>query len=176
MGLIITSNISHTQSPTTFKYQSKTFKICLPVCQFDFNKIPLAPPGSKGIIHTKSSNRTSWNLNGKIGYYTGPAPNHHRCMTCYLPSTNKEIISNTLVFISHTISIPAITTDNFLTQAASDIVTPLAYPPSDILSSLQIGDSVKNGLLQLATLLNRNQITNTVITNKKNKEIMQQQQ
>ena len=38
-------------------------------------------------------------------------------------------------------------------------------PPSNIASTLQIGDSTKNGLLQLATLLHTNQITNDVINN-----------
>ena len=105
--------------------------------QFDFNKTPLAPPGPKLVIHTKPSNRASWDLNGKIGFYTGPAPNHYRCMTCYIPSTRTEIVTDTLIFIPHTIPIPTITIDNFLTQAASDIITLLTYPPSNIPSTLQ---------------------------------------
>ena len=88
-------------------------------------------------------------------------------MTCYLPSTNTEIINDTLVFIPCTIPILSITTDNFLIQAASYIVTLLTSPPSNIPTSLKIGDSVKNGLLQVATLFNTNQITNEVITNQK---------
>ena len=137
VGLNITLNTSHTQSSTPFKYQSKLSAYTYFFGQFDFNKTPLAPP----------SNRTSWDLNGKIGYYTGPAPNYYICMTYYLPSTNIQIISNTLVFIPHTIPIPTITTNNFLTQAASGMVTLLKCPPFYISSSLQIGNSVKNAIL-----------------------------
>ena len=86
-------------------------------------------------------------------------------MTSFIPSTRTEIISATYVFIPHTIPIPTITIDNFLTQSASDIIMLFTYPPSNFSSALQIGDSIRNGLLQLATLLNRNQKTNTVINN-----------
>ena len=127
--------------------------------QFDFNKTYLAPPGSKVVIHINPSNRASWDLNGKIGFYTGAAPNHYRCMICFIPSSRTEITTVTLVFVPRTIPIPTINTDNFLTQAASDIITLLTCPPSNIPLTLQIGDSTKNGLLQLATLLNTNQIT-----------------
>ena len=82
--------------------------------QIDCNRTALSPPDSKVVIHTKPSNRVSLDLNDKIEYYTGPISNHYRCITCYLPSTNIEIISNTLVFIPHTIPIPTIATTNFL--------------------------------------------------------------
>ena len=52
---------------------------------------------------------------------------------------------------------------------ATDIITLLTCPPSNIPSILQIYGSTKNGLLQLATLLNRNQITNEVINNQERK-------
>ena len=95
------------------------------------------------VIHTKLSNRESWNLNSKIGFYTGPVPYYYRCITCFIPSTRTEIVTDTLVFIPHTIAIPTITTDKFLTQAESNIITLLTCPPSNIPSTLQIGDSTK---------------------------------
>ena len=55
-------------------------------------------------------------------------------------------------------------------------VTLLTCPPFNIPLSPQIGDSVKNGILQLAKLLERNYITNTTITNQEKNEILQQQQ
>ena len=36
---------------------------------FDFNATPLAPPGTKVIIHSKPGNRASWDANGKEGWY-----------------------------------------------------------------------------------------------------------
>ena len=49
---------------------------------FDFNRTPLAPPGTKVIIHDKSTKRVSWAYHGQIGFYIGPAFEHYRCMTC----------------------------------------------------------------------------------------------
>ena len=90
---------------------------------FDFNQIPLVPPGSNIIIHSKPSKRSSWGLNGKITFHVGPAPNHYSCMTCFNPVKKQEIISDTLVFIPHIIPKPSVNLNNFLHQAASDIVT-----------------------------------------------------
>ena len=89
---------------------------------FDFNRTHLAPPGSKVITDNKPSQRLSWDLNGKIVFQVGPAPKRYRCMTCFNQITKNEIISDTLVFISHTIPIPSVNINNLLRQAASDIV------------------------------------------------------
>lgn len=131
--------------------------------QFDFNSTPLAPPGTKVIIHSKPGNRASWDPNGKVGYYVGRASKHYRCMTCYNPQTRSEIVTDTLVFIPHTIPFPHITTDDFIRQAASDIITLLTHPPPLSHPSLSVGDTTKNGLLQLATILNRNSVDNSTI-------------
>ena len=42
----------------------------------DFNRHPLAPPGTKNIIHLKPSNRPSWSFYGRMGWYIGPATSH----------------------------------------------------------------------------------------------------
>ena len=41
--------------------------------QYDFNKNPMAPPGSKILIHTKPSHRSSWAFHMTQGWYIGPA-------------------------------------------------------------------------------------------------------
>jgi hypothetical protein len=40
---------------------------------FDYNKTPLAPPGTKVIIHKKPDHRGSWSPHGLKGWYVGPA-------------------------------------------------------------------------------------------------------
>ena len=65
----------------------------------DFNKVPLAPPGTKVIIHKKTGTRLSWEYRGKQAWYVGPAHNHYRCFRCYVPDTNQEIVVDTLTFI-----------------------------------------------------------------------------
>ena len=77
-------------------------------------------------------------------------------MTCFNPITKKVIISDTLVFSPHI--------NNFLRQAASDIVTVLKTSQPILPTSLQTGNHVSSGLFQLVTILKTNQINN-ILTN-----------
>jgi hypothetical protein len=45
---------------------------------FDFNRTPLAPPGSRIIAHKKPDQRASWDPHGLDGYYLGTALDHYR--------------------------------------------------------------------------------------------------
>jgi hypothetical protein len=45
---------------------------------FDYNKTPLAPPGTKVIIHEKPQQRKTWDPHGTEGWYLGPAMEHYR--------------------------------------------------------------------------------------------------
>ena len=54
----------------------------------DFNRVPLAPPGTKVVVHTKPGNRKSWEYHGKEGWYIGPAFQHYCCITVYMPETH----------------------------------------------------------------------------------------
>jgi len=69
--------------------------------EFDYNKTPLAPPGTEVIVHEKPKQRGSWDDHGIKGWYLEPAINHYRCYICYLPSTNGERISDTVEFFPH---------------------------------------------------------------------------
>ena len=123
---------------------------------FDFNATPLAPPGTKVVSHNKPATRASWDMHGSEGWYVGPALRHYRCVTCFMPETRREIVSDTVTFIPQKIVFPKVTTDDFLRQSASDIITLLTQAPPSTLPSLQAGDSTRNALLQLATILHAN--------------------
>ena len=121
---------------------------------FDFNATPLAPPGTRIILHLKPEKRPSWGFHGEDGWYIGPSLKHYRCVKCFIPQTGREKDADTVEFFPHSIPFPIETTDSCLRQAATDIVELLrkrkpSYP------SLQYGDEVKNALSQIATLLNR---------------------
>ena len=49
---------------------------------------------------------------------------------------------------------PNVKIDDFLIQAATDIVSLFTNPPTNMIPSLQVGDSTQNALLQLAEILN----------------------
>ena len=123
--------------------------------EFNFSATPLSPPGTKVISHVKPEVRNSWDLNGQSGWYVGPAMSHYRCVRIYFPATKSERICDTVRFIPHDIPFPKITTDDYLKQAADDIISILTRPPSSTTPSLSAGDPVRNALLELATQLNR---------------------
>ena len=47
---------------------------------YDFNKSPLAPPGTCLIVHNKPGNHTSWGNNSTTGWYIGPSLHHYLCI------------------------------------------------------------------------------------------------
>jgi hypothetical protein len=44
---------------------------------FDFNKTPLAPMGTKVLVHLKPDQRPSWAYHGTEGWYVGPSMEHY---------------------------------------------------------------------------------------------------
>eukprot|EP00957_Ditylum_brightwellii_P102669 7824159-Ditylum_brightwellii.AAC.1 len=50
---------------------------------FDFNRMPLAPPGTQDIVHKKPKVRKNWAAHGVDGWYVGPAPHHYCCYGCH---------------------------------------------------------------------------------------------
>ena len=50
---------------------------------FDFNKIPLAPPGWKVAIHENIDTRGTWAPYGLEGWYIGPDMDNYRCHQVY---------------------------------------------------------------------------------------------
>jgi hypothetical protein len=90
---------------------------------FVFNKTPLAPLGTKVVVHLKPDQRASWAYHGEEGWYVGPSMEHHRCVKCHLPTTSRERDVDTLQFFPKQIPFPKTSTeDYYLKQAASDIL------------------------------------------------------
>ena len=123
--------------------------------EFDYMKTPLAPPGTKCLVHAKVSQRGSWSPNGEEGWTISYSPEHYRCIKVYFPKTRSERDCDTITFFPTVIPYPEVKLEHFLKQAASDIITILTTPPSTTTPSLQAGDTTKNALLDIATILHR---------------------
>ncbi|KAL7527155.1 hypothetical protein ACHAWF_008701, partial [Thalassiosira exigua] len=54
---------------------------------FDYNRTPLAPPGTKALVYNDPTNRRSWEQHAKDGWYVGPAMAHYRCKRFWIPET-----------------------------------------------------------------------------------------
>ena len=123
--------------------------------EFNFNATPLAPPGTKVLMHKQVDNRTSWGPHGREAWYIGPSLNHYRCVKCFVTDTRKELDSDTVTFFPKNIKFPAVTTDDFLRQSALDIISILSHPPPSTVPTLEAGDETRNALLKIAEALHR---------------------
>lgn len=122
---------------------------------FDYNSTPLAPPGTKVVVHQKPQVRASWDPHGIVGYYTGPAMHHYRCYTCFIPKTRAERITDTVTYIPANIPIPQFTAQDHLQQALDNILNIIKNPPKNM-PFLTSGDNTTNALRIIAEILNRN--------------------
>jgi hypothetical protein len=66
--------------------------------QYDFNKAPMAPPGTRIIAHETPSRRRTWAPYGQDGWYIGPALEHYRCYTVFITKTRGNKIVETVEF------------------------------------------------------------------------------
>ncbi len=73
---------------------------------FDFNKTPMAPPGTKVIVHEKSGQRLTWDPHGTEGWYLGPALEHYRCYRVFTNKTKAEQTIDTVEFFPQHTKVP----------------------------------------------------------------------
>eukprot|EP00957_Ditylum_brightwellii_P120811 9214743-Ditylum_brightwellii.AAC.1 len=76
----------------------------------DFNKVPLAPPGTRAVIFDDPSKRASWAPHGTGTRYVGPAPEHYRCLTFYVPAMRSTRITDTAEFSPVHTKVPKLST------------------------------------------------------------------
>ena len=72
----------------------------------DFLRHPIAPAGTRVLIHDKPGVRSSWTPHGVPGYYLGPALQHYRSYRVWSSATKATRISDTLAWFPHGIPIP----------------------------------------------------------------------
>jgi hypothetical protein len=58
--------------------------------QYDFNRAPMAPPGTRVIAHETPGRGRTWAPHGQDGWYIGPALEHYRCYTVYITKTRSN--------------------------------------------------------------------------------------
>jgi hypothetical protein len=95
---------------------------------FDYNKTPLAPPGTKVIIHEKPDHHGSWSLHGLNGWYVGPAMEHYRVHRVYCSTTGHERISDTVEFFPKYCKVPGLSSADTAMITALDLTNALMDP------------------------------------------------
>jgi hypothetical protein len=95
---------------------------------FDYNRTPLAPPGTKILIHEKPNQRRSWDPHGVEGWYLGPATYHYRCYRVYVNQTRAERITDTVEFVPQAIEMPFPTPTEIAIEATKALIHTLKDP------------------------------------------------
>jgi hypothetical protein len=122
---------------------------------FDFNATPLAPPGTRVVVHVTPDQRANMAPHGVDGWYVGPSTEHYRCYKCYIPSTAGVRDALTVDWFEHDIPFPKVTTDEYLRQCATDMLTLIQDKTTNPIPSLTYGCNVTNAYIQIAQILKR---------------------
>jgi hypothetical protein len=125
---------------------------------YDFNRTPIAPPGTRVVAHVAADTRTPFGEHGVVGWYIGPSPEHYRCWKVYVPETLQERDVLKADFFPSSVPFPSFTRDDFLKQTAEDMYSLLADSPShsaEPRSPLSFGSPVLNALAKVADILRR---------------------
>ncbi|KAL7501856.1 hypothetical protein ACHAXN_000039, partial [Cyclotella atomus] len=95
---------------------------------FNFNKTPLAPPGTKAFIYNDPTNRTSWGPHGEDAWYVNQAPEHWCCYKFYCPEPKSFQISGAATFFPTHCKMPTVDPGDTVRLAAQDLITTLQNP------------------------------------------------
>jgi hypothetical protein len=92
---------------------------------FDYNKTPIAPLGTKGLIYEDPAVHTSWAPHGTDAYYIGPAPKHYMCLRFNMPATRRYRIANTWQLYPTHCTTPSILQADLTVLQATDVIQSL---------------------------------------------------
>eukprot|EP00957_Ditylum_brightwellii_P101893 7766170-Ditylum_brightwellii.AAC.1 len=152
MGQTYSTSRINIKSHVIIKSQSKLSAHTYLFGNFDFNATPLAPPGTKVVVHKKTGNRRSWQYHGAAGWSAGYSPDHYRCLCCFMPDTVTEIDADTAHLIPHNTLIPAFSDKDALEQAVMDVLHLLKNPSNTNIPTIFL--KAPQFRVHVATLLN----------------------
>jgi hypothetical protein len=96
---------------------------------YDYNRTPMAPLGTKVIIHEKLSQCGTWAPHSIRGWYLGPATEHYQCYRVYTTNTASKRISSTLEFFPEQRPMPRLLSTDTIVKSAIDLITHSDIPP-----------------------------------------------
>ncbi len=120
--------------------------------RYDFNKTPIAPPGVKILAHVRSTARRTWKSHALEGWYMGPAMEHYRCYTAYIPSTGKTRIVDTISWFPKKVAMPIATKEDLMRAALEDLTNAIKDPEQGTLAG-NLPPSATEHLQELTEIL-----------------------
>ena len=92
---------------------------------FDFARHPIAPAGTRIVIHDKPAVRSSWAPHGVSGYYLGPAIQHYRSYRVWSSTTKAIRITDTVAWFPHSLTVPRYSAHDTLLIAVDALMSTL---------------------------------------------------
>jgi len=89
---------------------------------FDWNAHPMAPPGTRAVIHSLPLTRTSWGPRGIDAWYCGPSANNYPCNHFYVPDTRAMRILGTFELYPVHCQLPTLSPEEHTQQVAHKLV------------------------------------------------------
>jgi hypothetical protein len=119
--------------------------------QYDYNRAPMASPGTRIIAHETLNRRRTWAPHGQDGWYIGPALEHYRCYTVYITKKRSERVVETVDFFPTEVPLPFPSSKELATQAAKQLIHALLNP-QPVGPFCQVGDEQMLALQQLTAI------------------------
>ena len=105
-------------------------------------------------MHEKPAVRGTWAPHAIDGWYVGPARQHYRCYTVYIPSTKGTRQSETVEFFPYEVTMPATSSADLAAQAANDL-THILRNPAPASPFKDFGTETNIALAQLADIFSQ---------------------
>jgi hypothetical protein len=119
---------------------------------FDYNKTPLAPLGTKVVIHKRPQQRRTFRDHGREGFYIGPAMQHYRHYSVFVTATRGDRVSNTVEFFPTKFTMPATSSNDPLAAAIEEITHIVQHPSQPAVPFLHNGERTNAMLAQLSEI------------------------
>ena len=95
---------------------------------YDYNRVPLAPPGCRVLVHAKPQHRTTWAPHALDGWYVGPAVDSYRCYRIWMWDTRSIRICDTVSWFPTKVHLPCNSSTDLITTSLQDIAYALLHP------------------------------------------------
>jgi hypothetical protein len=95
MGPIAAPGSPVAEPATRLQTKSKTVSLVSHEPTVQLQPHPIAPPGTRVLVHEKPADQETWSPHGTHGWYVGPALDLYRCYRTWVLYTRCERICNT---------------------------------------------------------------------------------
>ena len=93
----------------------------------DFRAHPIAPAGTRVLIHDKPANRGTWAAHGAPGFYLGPALKHYRCYEVCATTTQTLRVADALAWFPEGYEMPEASPLDVASAAVIDLTNGNAF-------------------------------------------------